>query len=199
MWHGRTCFTVKGKSATVVTDPFEGAGYDKAKLKGHIITSSKIAEGVEMVAVDGEPKVFDYPGEYERMGVALRGIQTEEGGTIFVFDLDGIRVCHLGAMSKVPSSKIIESIGGVDIVLVPVGGKEVLDAKKAHEVIEEIEPRVVVPMYYKTENEKADLNPVDPFLKEVGAQNSPIDKYSIDSKAKLPQDHEEYVVLNVDV
>ena len=211
IWHGRSCFTIKGKNATVITDPYEDTGFKKSKLKGDIIISNLSADEVKLIPVEGEVKIFDFPGEYERKQVAIRGIQAwnmskkeeetqkteSKKVTVFVFEIDGIKICHLGNIGHTLTSELIESIGSVDILLIPVGGKYTIDAKKAHEIIEEIEPRIVIPMHYKTDGEKLDIEGCEAFLKGVGANPQPVEKFSVDSKTKLPQDHEEYVVLEV--
>ncbi|MEK7544577.1 MAG: MBL fold metallo-hydrolase [Patescibacteria group bacterium] len=205
LWHGRTSFTIKGKSATVILDPHDGTGFPKAKLRGQVVISSLKSSDAKMLEVDGSEKVFDAPGEYECGGVPMHGIQTWEAGgkksdekkkiTAFVFEVDGIKICHLGALEETLSENVIEAIGNVDILLIPVGGKQTLDAKKAHGLVEEIEPRIVIPMFHKVDGEKLEIASVDPFLKEVGSKAQPVEKFSVDSKSKLPQDHEEYVVL----
>lgn len=215
-WHGRSCFTIKGKSATVITDPYDETGFSKAKLKGNIVVSNLKTEDVKLIPVEGDAKIFDFPGEYERLGVAMRGIQAwnmskkkeeevkstgkgEESKkvTVFVIEIDGIKICHLGNIGHTLTSELLEAVGSVDILLIPVGGKYTIDAKKAHEIIEEIEPRVVIPMHYKVDGEKLDIAGVEGFLKEIGARVEPVEKFSVESRAKLPQDREEYVVLEV--
>lgn len=210
LWHGRSCFTIKGKNATIVTDPYAGTGFKTSKLKADIIVSNLPTSEIEPLEVDGEHILFDMPGEYERYGVAIRGIQAwnmskkkeEESKkeskkvTVFVMDIDGIKICHLGNIGHTLTDELMQSIGSVDILLIPVGGKETIDAKKAVEIIEDIEPRIVIPMHFKADGEKLDIAGVNEFLKEVGAKNESIEKFSIENKSKLPQDHEEYVVLN---
>lgn len=209
IWHGRSCFTIKGKSIAVITDPYEETGFSKPKLKGNIIISNLKASDVKLIPVEGDTKIFDFAGEYERLGVAMRGIQAwnmskkkeeeekmeSKKVTVFVMEIDGIKICHLGNIGHTLTSELIESIGSVDILLIPVGGKYTIDAKKAHEIIEEIEPRVVIPMHYKVDGEKLDIASVDTFLKEIGAKVQPVEKFSVENKGKLPQDREEYVVL----
>lgn len=90
----------------------------------------------------------------------------------------------------------LEKLAGTDILLIPVGGKYTIDAKKAVEVISQIEPRIVIPMHYKTEGVKIDLDPLDKFIKEIGVAPSYEEKLKI-SKKDLPQEDMELVILSI--
>jgi L-ascorbate metabolism protein UlaG (beta-lactamase superfamily) len=85
--------------------------------------------------------------------------------TIFCFALDGIRVCHLGDLGHVLSQDQMKSIGAVDLLFLPVGGRYTIDAAGANEVMRQLCPAVAVPMHYQTSALSFDLDPVDGFLK----------------------------------
>jgi L-ascorbate metabolism protein UlaG (beta-lactamase superfamily) len=171
--------------ASVVTDPYDDSlGYPPLRLKADIVTVSHAAPGHSNVeAVKGERRALTGPGEYEIGGVFITGIGTtrpnseakkKKGGeasrknTVYLFDYDGLTVCHLGDLDHVPSQAQIEALGAVDVALVPVGGGGGLNAAQAAEVISLIEPSLVVPMHYRTETGSRDLEPVSKFLKEMG-------------------------------
>jgi L-ascorbate metabolism protein UlaG (beta-lactamase superfamily) len=174
--------------ASVVTDPYDDSlGYPALRLKADIVTVSHAAPGHSNTdAVKGESRALTGPGEYEIGGVFITGIptakaqaQAEAGkkkkpspdaknNTVFVFDYDGLTVCHLGDLDHVPSQAQIEALGAVNVALVPVGGGGGLNAAQAAEVISLIEPAIVVPMHYRTETGSLDLEPVSKFLKEMG-------------------------------
>ncbi len=214
-WHGHSCFTLKGKKATVVVDPFSDKGFSPEKLKGDIVLVSLVG-AEKLISVAGtssgaEPVIFDLPGEYEVKEVAMQGIQAwtqpkseeEKSGekspktTIFIMNFEDFRICHLGSIGHTIPDEMIEKIGDVDILFVPVGGKDTLDAKKAHEVIEDIEPRIVIPMKYFVDEEKTPYDAVENILKLSGVNPERKDVFSIAKKADLPQEKTEYVVLNV--
>ena len=145
----------------------------------------------------GGPKFFDGPGEYEVKGVFITGIATFHDGrsgsarganTVFLFEFDGLTVCHLGDLGHVPAQAQIEALSDVDVLLIPVGGLHTLDASTASEVISLVEPRLVNPMHYKTPKEKARLHTVDKFLKEMGLTASPPLPEIKVSKSSLPQE-----------
>ena len=186
-WFGHSCFRLTERGmASVVTDPYdESQGYPLLRLKADIVTVSHDAPGhSHLDAVKGETRALTGPGEYEIGGVFITGIPTlrspAEGGkkkkaepdaktnTVFVFDFDGLTVCHLGDLDHVPSQAQIEAFGAVNVALVPVGGGGGLNAAQAAEVISLIEPSIVVPMHYRTESGSPELEPVSKFLKEMG-------------------------------
>ena len=192
-WHGNTCFTVKGKNVTLTLNPDKDAG----KLKGELVLSS-IKDPVE---VEGAKKVFDWPGEYEASDVPIVGLQAwtkskskeeeegQEGDStlIFYFEVEGMRVCHLGELGHVLTAEMVNDIGDVDVLLIKAGSESNLSAKKAAEVVEEIDPRVLIPM--------GDGN-FEEIIKELGISNvEPEEKFSIKSSSELPDDRREYVIL----
>ena len=183
-WYGHSCFRLTERNyATVVTDPFDSKsiGYDTLKLKSDIVTVSHDAPGHNNTdAVKGTSHVIDGPGEFEIGGVFITGVQSDSSSgrkkskesatrnTIYVFDYDGITVAHLGDLQQTPTQSEIESLGTVNVVLVPVGGGNGLNAAKAAEVISLIEPNLVIPMHYSTPAAKLSLDSLNKFIKEMG-------------------------------
>lgn len=181
VWHGHSCFRmIERGMASVVTDPYdESIGYPSLKLKADIVTVSHDAPGHNhLESVKGDPRAITGPGEYEIGGVFITGIPTNDEkrkraadakrNTLYVFDFDGLTVCHLGDLDHVPSQAQIETLGAVDVALVPVGGGGGLSAAQAAEVVSLLEPSVVIPMHYRTEEVNLKLDPVSKFLKEMG-------------------------------
>lgn len=180
-WHGLSCFRLTERGmATVVTDPYDHAsvGFEPLKLRGEIVTISHDAPGHNFEkSVKGRSRVITGPGEFEIGGVFITGVQTnlkskrstkEPRNTLYVFDYDGITVAHLGDLQRVPSQTDIESLGGVNVVLVPVGGGKSLNASKAAEIVSLLEPGIVIPMHYQVPESKIKLAPLSRFLKEMG-------------------------------
>ena len=110
--------------------------------------------------------------------------------------MDDITICHLGDLGHVLDNKQLERLEGIDILMIPVGGKYTLDAKKAVEVISQIEPRIVIPMHYKTKDVKADIDDVEKFIKELGIEASYEEKLKINKK-DLPAEDMELVILSL--
>jgi len=180
-WLGHSCFRIRGKQATIITDPFPpDLGYTLGKQTADIVTVSHQHPSHSYdKGIDGDPKVIAGPGEYEIKGVLIIGIATFhdiDGGktrgknTTYLMEIDGITVCHLGDLGHVLTTEQVEEIDDVDMLLLPVGGKSTLNAATAAEVIRQLEPKVVIPMHYKTPVLERELDPVDNFLKEMGIE-----------------------------
>lgn len=184
-WYGHSCFRLTERNyATVVTDPFDSKtiGYDALRLKSDIVTVSHDAPGHSNTdAVKGMSHIIDGPGEFEIGGVFITGVQSDNTGagkkkardgsprnTVYVFDYDGITVAHLGDLNQDLTQSEIESLGTVNVVLIPVGGGGGLNAAKAAEVISMIEPNLVIPMHYSTPATKLSLDSLNKFIKEMG-------------------------------
>ncbi|MBN8657279.1 MAG: MBL fold metallo-hydrolase [Anaerolineae bacterium] len=180
-WYGHSCFRLTERNyATVVTDPFDHktVGYGALKLKADIVTVSHDAPGHNnMEVVKGSEHIIDGAGEFEIGGVFITAVQTAGGGkktkdksrnTLYVFDYEGITVAHLGDLLEVPTQSEVEALGTVNVLLLPVGGGNSLNAAKAAEVVSTIEPNIVIPMHYATDKAKVKLEPLSKFLKEMG-------------------------------
>jgi L-ascorbate metabolism protein UlaG (beta-lactamase superfamily) len=123
------------------------------------------------------------PGEYEIGSVFVTGIATNEdneslANVLFLFDFGDVTVAHLGDMAEVPNQTKIESLEQVDVLLVPVGGGNSLNAAQAAELVSMLEPHIVIPMHYDLPGLKPELDGVDRFLKEMGV-NRPEEETSL--------------------
>lgn len=197
-WLGHACFRIRGREATVVTDPCPpSTGYKIGKVAADLVTISHAgAEANYRQAITGEPKFITGPGEYEISGVLVTGIRTPDsrkGGAAirnvaFVMDIDDVRVCHLGNVHQVPTGDDVEILSAADILLIPVGGGETMEAAAAAEAVSLLEPKIVLPMCYKTAAATGRLDPVDKFLKEMGLEpRTPEPRLNI-TKSNLPAD-----------
>jgi len=199
-WYGHSCFRLMERGmAAVVTDPYDSrqVGYEPLKLKADIVTISHDSPGHNFTqAVKGDPRLITGPGEYEIGGVFITGVQTnghvkkesdEPRNTLYVFDYDGLTIPHLGDMSRVPTQTEVEALGAVNIALVPVGGGGGLNAAKAAEVINLLEPNIVIPMHFATKVATAKLDPLSKFLKEMGlAETETLPSIKIANAKSLP-------------
>lgn len=182
-WLGHSCFVLKGTRTTVITDPFSPeTGYNLGKNSADIVTVSHEHAGhSNSAAIGGEPKLINGPGEYEIGGVLILGKRTyhdaEKGklrgkNTLYLLQIDEITVCHLGDLGHVLSDDMVEDLGNVDVLLLPVGGVSTIGAAQAAEVVRLIEPKLVIPMHYQTDDYTGKLEAIDPFLTEMGATAS---------------------------
>jgi len=198
-WYGHACFRLREGNVIIVTDPYDkGLGYTVPRLRADVVTSSHPVPGHATVdTVKGEPKVFSGPGEYEVRGVFITGIPTwhahkrgrpDERNTVFLFDFDGLTVCHLGDLGHLLSEEQAAAIGEVSVLLIPVGGGRTLDASKAVEVISQIEPRIVIPMHYRTPVYVHKLDGIDRFLRAMGVSNPEVQDVLKVSTSTLPEE-----------
>ncbi len=178
-WLGHSCFRLRSREGVVLTDPCPpSSGYSIGKPTADVVLiSHDHPNHSHRKAVAGTPIFIDAPGEYEVAGIFVAGVSTyhdarkgERRGknTAYVIEMDEIRLCHLGDLGHVPTPEQAEEMSGVDVLLVPVGGQNTIDASAAADVVSLLEPRVVIPMHYKTDKETASLDPLQKFLKEMG-------------------------------
>ena len=177
-WYGHSCFRLadRGK-ATIITDPYSDTiGYDVPKLKGDVVTISHDAPGHNNYAsVKNFQRILAGPGEYEIGGVFIIGaamnnitVDPAKRNVAYLFDFDGLKVAHLGDLDHVPAQSTVEALGEVHIALVPVGGGGGLNATQAAEVVNQLEPKLVIPMHYKTDESLLELETAERFMKELG-------------------------------
>ena len=210
-WQGHSCFKIQDKigpeGVTVVTDPFDKKiGLKVPNFEADIITvSHQHNDHNNISALRGKPFVIDSPGEYDRRGVLVEGIDSyhdqqsgEDRGSniIFRIEIDDISVAHLGDLGHPLDNFQLERLAGTDILLIPVGGKYTINAEQAVAVIAQIEPRIVIPMHYKVKDLQLDIEGVDKFIKALGITPSYEEKLKI-SKRDLPQKDMELVILSI--
>ena len=213
---GHSCFRIRGRDTAIVMDPFSPKyGYAMGRPQAGIVTVSHSdgpdgANHAFVEGVGGEPRVVNGPGEYEIANVIINGVRTFSRdaeattpasprlNTAFVVDVDDMRLCHLGELADVLTTEQVEAIGSINVLLVPVGGGETIGAKRAVEVVSQLEPQIVIPMHYRLEGTRSEkLEPVDRFVNEMGAKTvTPIPKLSLNAKTSLPADIQVTVMEN---
>ena len=180
-WLGHSCFKIKGKKVTIITDPYDDSiGYTLGEQKADIVTVSHQHRGHNCVAgVAGTPRVLRGPGEYEISGVMIKGVSTfhdsvkgEQRGknTAYLINIEDVRICHLGDLGHTLSAERAAELDEVDVLMIPVGGVSTIDAAGVAETVRLLEPKLVIPMHFKTEALKCKLDPIENFMKEMGVQ-----------------------------
>ena len=196
-WLGHASFRLRGKDGIVITDPSPRKAGNASRLTGTIVTVSHQHPGHSAVtSVLGSPRVIAGPGEYEVGGIEIVGVSTfhdsERGkkrgkNTVYVIELDDIVVCHLGDLGHMPTTEQLGQMRKVDVLLIPVGGDVIIDAAQAVEVISLIEPKIVIPMHYRTGEGDNRLDTVDRFLRDMGVTGAePQARLSV-TAANLPE------------
>jgi L-ascorbate metabolism protein UlaG (beta-lactamase superfamily) len=200
VWNGHACFRLRGRDTTIVTDPYDrSTGFPPLKLTADVVTISHTHphhSHIEVVQpANGRVRTVDGPGEYEMAGSLIEGVATyrdkQRGkllgkNTAFLIHLDDVSVCHLGALAHTLSSTQIEALKDADVLLIPVGGGTVLDATSAAEVVNQLEPRIVIPMYFGTPTEP--LESVERFCKELAVTDMTIQPRFQVTRSSLPDE-----------
>jgi L-ascorbate metabolism protein UlaG (beta-lactamase superfamily) len=173
-WYGQSAFHLEGEEASVAIDPFadmsamasaRGMQFDYPPISCEpphllLVTHEHMDHnGVE--AIPGDPAVLrSTAGTLESPLGQVTAISsehdenagTERGpNTIFVFSLDGLRVCHMGDFGQSELRPEQEAaIGEVDLLFIPVGGGPTIGGEQAQAIVERLSPRWAVPMHYRT-------------------------------------------------
>lgn len=197
-WLGNTAIKIQTKpfdqDVIIVIDPYKpNSGNFLRNLSAHIALYTQGEKG--SITVSGEPFILSTPGECETKGVLISATQGSEPEQImFRIDSEDISIGHLGVAKKALTDNQLKVISGVDILLVPVGGNNCYDAQAAVKTINTIEPRIIIPINYKSDNNpKAEK--VDVFLKEMSVSNIKPEKKIIIKKKDLPQEETRVILL----
>ncbi len=175
-WLGHATFMVISDTGIkIITDPYapnENLLHNEIKESADIVTVSHDHSDHNNVAVvRGSPKVVRETTEVK--GIKFRGIPAHHDGalgkqrgsnTVFCFEVDGVKVCHLGDLGHLLGDKQVAEIGEVDILLAPVGGFYTIDAAIASQVCSQLKPRVIIPMHFKNNKCTFPINGVEKFL-----------------------------------
>jgi L-ascorbate metabolism protein UlaG (beta-lactamase superfamily) len=206
-WYGQSCFRLEAKEGSVLIDPFsKEIGLKPPRIKDDVVLVTHQHYDHNNIE-DANPEAFiiQNPGEYENHGIAIQGIQsfhdnkegTERGpNTIYTIKAEELNICHLGDLGHVLTDQQVEDIGDIDILIIPVGGVYTIDGKTAVEVINQIEPKIVIPMHYKVPGLTVALDGPEKFIKELGLTPEKVDKYKI-SKKLLPAEEIKLVVFTI--
>lgn len=207
-WYGHRCVRIETKEGSVLIDPFDPkqTGLRGPNIKDHLVLISEAAPSKEILGrINEDAFIIRGPGEYERRGIAVRGIQAAQDSqqgrelglcAIYCIVAEEMSVCHLGALGqdKLTASQI-ETIGDPDILILPVGGQSALDVKVAGEIASQIEPKIIIPVQYALPGAKYDAVPLEKFIKEIGLTPQKTDTFRV-AKKLLPVDQTQLVVLS---
>jgi len=206
-WYGHAAFLITSDQGTkIIIDPYEpmafGGQLSYGKINDRVdivITSHDHADHNYTKELPGTPQVVKGTGSKTIKGISMKGIPTyhdpskgsERGAnTIFHLKVDNIQLCHLGDLGHLLNDKELAEIGPVDILLIPVGGFFTIDPKEATRVMEQIKPKVVIPMHFKTEKCGFPIAPVEDFLKGKKNTKRPKTSEANFAQSTLPQQME---------
>jgi L-ascorbate metabolism protein UlaG (beta-lactamase superfamily) len=178
-WLGHACFLItSGDGLRVITDPYAvGGGINYSPIRETadvVVVSHDHGDHNNVATVQGKPEVVKGTGTKTAKGIQFKGVATSHdasqgtqrgSNTVFCFTIDDLKLCHLGDLGHVLSPAQVTEIGGVDILFVPVGGFFTIDATVASHVCDQLKPKVVIPMHFKTPKCGYAIAGVEDFLK----------------------------------
>jgi len=201
-WLGHACFRLRGRDVTILTDPYadDGWGYPPLSTSANVVTiSNDHPHHAAVSAVEAQSHVLRGPGEYEIGGALIWGLRTARSqkpeaairNTAFIIQLEELTICHLGDLASAPlTSDELTHIKDADVLLIPVGGNCTINAQQAAGIVTQVEPRLIVPMHYATDETRGSLvlDDVSRFCKEMGAtEAAPRSRLSV-TPSSLPSE-----------
>lgn len=208
-WLGHACFLITSEAGTrIITDPFasdKNLSYAEVSQEADIVTvSHDHFDHNHTAPIKGHPSIIRTAGERKIKDIGIRTISTwhdESGGKergpnlVFCFNIDGMNLCHLGDLGHRLNKSDLAGLGRVDVLLVPIGGVFTIDASSATQVCDDVKPRIVIPMHYKTAQCQWLKHGVNDFLK--GRKNyKEIKDGEIELRATELPSEMEVIILN---
>lgn len=202
-WLGHSCFLITNqRGINILTDPFdETLGYRMTKEKINIITiSHEHYDHNNTMGIKGKPVVLKGSVNRDTHKIVFQGIPSYHdsaygkhrgGNTIFLIKTDEMVLCHLGDLGHLLDNEQLDVMTHIDILFIPVGGYFTLNHLQAVEVIEQVKPKVVIPMHYKTKAIKWSIDPLSKFLdkkqniKIIGENSLEINVTSLPEKTHI--------------
>ncbi len=202
-WYGQSCFKLQDNEQTVLVNPSEPrkAGLKGPNFKANVFILTNIGESIDKKVLEKDNSfLISGPGEYEVNKIFVYGVPVKKDGqaksVVYQVTMNDIRCGILGQLKYLPSGEELDKLDGVDVLFVPIGGKDTLSAEKAVELINSIEPQIVIPCCYNIPGLNFTPDSLEKFLKEMGVKPiETLSKLSIKKKDLLSQGETKVVVL----
>lgn len=205
-WYGQAMFTISGGGVTVAIDPVPpevGYRYHPVDADVVLVTHGHFDHGY-LEGVRGDPQVVSTGGPVSAGGLDVVGYPAfhdeSEGAqrgpmVLFSWEQAGLKLAHLGDLGDRPADDVMESLAGLDVVMIPVGGVFTIDGKEAALLSAELAPAVVLPMHYGTPDCVIELHPVDDFTRSFAGEVRRVpDRPVVISCGSLPAETEAWVL-----
>jgi L-ascorbate metabolism protein UlaG (beta-lactamase superfamily) len=197
-WYGRACFRLKGREATVITDPCPpSTGFVAGKHDVDLLTLSHADADHTYTRSITAGLTLTRPGEYEFHDLLVNGIRTyhdavggQERGenVVFSFEVDGVHIAHLGDLGHLLSEEQLTELGPIDVLLVPAGGVYTVTPAEAAEVVAQLSPKIVIPMHYAVDGGSTDLQGPEKFLQEMAVEEPIRQPKAVVTASSLPEE-----------
>ena len=185
LWLGHACFRLRSDDLVVVTDPYPSSlGLRPESRPATVVTvSNSHPNHNNWLEVGSSPKVFDTPGEYEYSGIAARGVMTtlaegaarESRNVAFCIVIDNVNICHLGDISTPLTTRQVEELHPVDVLLAPAGGGCTLDLERILQLMQDLDPKdcytdaLPNPQHQRTPGQSGRLSATDGRQRDTAA------------------------------
>jgi L-ascorbate metabolism protein UlaG (beta-lactamase superfamily) len=193
---GLSCVRLRGRDVEVVIDPIPpGASSRPPRVNPDIVVRTEGTVDLSLLRPgEGRAQEVSGPGEYELRGVSVFGVAAG-ATTIMRVEVDDVRVCALGRLHRQLTESEIDALGHLDVLAVPVGGGDGLEAQAAARLVNALEPAIVVPVRYAVPGVDGDYEPVDKFAKEMGLAEGWVPQPKLNLTGSLPTSEETRVVV----
>jgi len=197
-WLGHGCFRLRSNEMVVVTDPYPlSLGLRPDPRPATVVTiSNSHPNHNNWEEVAGEPHVFNAPGEYEYRGISARGVMTplapealqDRRSVAYSIELDSVNICHLGDIALPLTTRQVDGLMPVDVLLAPVGGGCTLDLDQVLQIIQDLGPKIVIPMHHSIPGVAVPLQGVDTFVRRMGLSDIQPQPRLVVTATNLPAD-----------
>ena len=197
-WLGHACFRLRSNDLVVLTDPYpQSLGLRPETRPATVVTVSNTHPNhSNWEEVPGEPKVFSGPGEYEFSGISVRGVMTplapetpgESRNVAYSIEIDDVNICHLGDISLPLATRQVDELEPVDVLLVPTGGGCTLDLDQVLQIMQDLAPKIVIPMHHSIPGAEVGLQGVDAFLNRMGLSEVQPQPRVVATSSNMPAD-----------
>jgi len=190
---------IQGDNTTILlSPPSKKSELKSSRMKADIVVLGNMGDEINVDPANEQLFIIDQPGEFESSGVFFYCVghppKGETNSLLTSLTVEGVTITHLSGLSGELDASAIDLFEGTDVLMIPTGGKDVLDAKQASKLVNAIEPRVVIPMHFAKQGLKTNYDAPDAFLKELGAKTEKQDKARL-TKKDLPQDTMQTIYL----
>jgi len=176
---GHSSFLIKDSSGKILlTDPFdESVMYPTYKGSADVVTiSHHHADHDYIKELKGKSEILDKTGFFNVCDIPITGLPSfhdnssgmkRGDNTIYTFVMDGYKLCHLGDLGHLLTKDVVEALGTIDILFIPVGGNYTINCEQAFKVCKQLKSHIVIPMHYKTQHSNFSISGVEEFLSKM--------------------------------
>jgi len=207
-WYGHSAFLITtAKGVKIIMDPYQSGAfggdlrYGRITDEADIVLSSHDHDDHNYTKdIQGHFTYINKAGTYEEKGVKIRAVPTYHDGSkgsqrgknlIFIVEADDLKLAHAGDLGHTLDAAAVQGIGAVDILLLPVGGFFTIDSAEAARIVEDLKPRVTIPMHFKTEKCGFPIAPVEDFtrgrerVRDAGSAEVEVSKLTLPREAEI--------------